>query len=167
MKLSSSSQTKEKSRPISTTLYNPIANLPLPDFDNLFADLAIVSPNCQWRAMPTAESEIVNSKFGPVAKGSVLSYQQMLDQDYIIQYPGVDFPDLPTQNVLLPIRDELTQQQTDRIKAIQITLEQSVLFEKDTRLQSGNALWHKLRENRITASRIGLICKIRTGEHYF
>ena len=53
--------------------------------------------------MPPAESEIVISKFGPVTKGSVLSYLQMLDQDYIIQYPGVDFPDLPSSHYQLHI----------------------------------------------------------------
>lgn len=163
MELASSAQGKEKARPVQTTLYNPIANCQMPNFDNFFSVLQAVNPKCQWLNMPPELCEVVISNFGPVPKGSVLSYQQMPEQSCLLKYPGVEFPDLPMQNLLLPIRAGLTQEQTDRIEAVKITPEESVMFEKDTRSQSDNLLWHKLRENRLTASKIGQICKRRKG----
>src|SRR6218665_3061929 len=89
----------------------------------------------------------------------VLSYQQISEQSYLLNYPGVEFPELPIQNLLIPIRAGLTPEQTERIDAVKITPEESVMFEKDTRSQSDNQLWHKLRENRLTASKIGRYAK--------
>jgi len=160
---SSSSQGQEKCRPIRSTLYNPIDNCQLPNFGNFFSVLEEINPNCQWLTMPPETSDVVSSKFGPVPKGSVLSYQQMPEQSYLLNYPGVEFPELPIQNLLIPIRAGLTPEQTERIDAVKITPEESVMFEKDTRSQSDNQLWHKLRENRLTASKIGQICKRRKG----
>ena len=38
---------------------------------------------------------------------------------------------------------------------------QVVAFERETREQSDSKLWHQLRQSRITAPKIGTICKRR------
>ena len=164
MKLASSSQEKEKTRPVRTTLYNPIANCCTPSYDDFRHTLADTSPDCQWLTL-SGTAELVQTKLGYVPKGSVLSYQQMADPVYSINFIGVDFPDMPVENLLSPMRQDLTADQANMIEAVALTYEQSVLFEKETRTQSDNTLWHKLRESRITASKIGLICKRQKGTY--
>jgi hypothetical protein len=80
---------------------------------------------------------------------------------YIINIPGIEFPSLPVNNVMCPITTVLTEQETVKLGELAVTTEEVAAFEQQTRQQSGSSLWHRLRQSRLTASRIGAICKRR------
>ena len=109
---------------------------------------------------------MIQSKFGLVPAGSVLSYQQRLDENIVINiYDGVSFPDLPVDS--LEENSYQTALQSDKSlkkESIHLSLPEITKFEILTRLQNRSSLWFKLRRDRITASNIGEIFKRRKNE---
>jgi len=159
IQLAASAVGVQKSRPLSSTLYDPIASCSIkPDFGVLKASLQDISCGCQWLKI-SGESTIVSTKFGEVENGSILSYQQTLDDGFNLPYPTVVFPELPVANFMSPLTCTISDKQQSRIHELTVSVEQCVAFEAQTRQQSESVDWHSLREGRLTASNMGLICK--------
>jgi hypothetical protein len=63
---------------------------------------------------------------------------------------------------MVPLCDQqLTDEQITKLQSLVVTQEQSVQFEKETRLQANCDTWFSLRQTRLTASKIEIICKRR------
>lgn len=90
------------------------------------------------------------TKFGNALKGSPLSYQQKLSQEYIINdYLALDFPKLPLEeaedsfanNVQLPLR----QEKQAALDSLSVSREVAIDLEERTVTQSESNLWQLLR----------------------
>ena len=146
---------------VNSTLYNPIAT-PLSDL------------NCIGAMTPTLETEphkplflqltgnrqppvLVECKFGDVPRGSVLSYQtkpvQTSHDGNIIKIANA--PNLPPFDCC-PLQHffqgPLTQTDSAFFDGLDVNTNQSHEYEQLTRNQSECPDWHRLRENRLTAS---------------
>ena len=153
-----------KSRAVSSTLYNPLEGCAKPDFQTFRLQLEQMTSSCQWLTMESDSASLAQTKFGDVPRGCVLSYQQVQDPLNICNVPGVEFPPLPVADFTAPMMRVISESQTRKLERLMVTYEQSVAFEKDTRLQTESALWHQLRQSRITASKVGQVC-IRRSAH--
>ncbi|CAB1323103.1 unnamed protein product [Coregonus sp. 'balchen'] len=108
---------------------------------------------------------LVDSKFGPVPFGSVLSYQCPLELSRdIIKHPGAsEFPQLPIEgyNFKFPIDFEPNYIQQCHLDSLIVSEEMSAAIEAETRMQSECQLWSQVRKPRLTASRFREICHVR------
>ena len=103
---------------------------------------------------PTTET--VQTKYGAFPKGSVIGIQQKLHSDFALNiYDGVDFPNLPVRNMMCDYAwvARNTYEMMSK-EGIHLELDDIYQIEKKTQLQSESPLWHKIRSNRITASKI-------------
>lgn len=166
MQLSAPSS-RDKLKVISSTLYSPVSCTLLPDFAELKSTLAEISPACQWMTMDSSMIKLKTTKFGSSVMGSILSYQQSEHPSYLYSFPGIDYPRLPVTNTMCPLILVKTEQQILKVEELSVTSEQCVSFELQTRLQADSDLWMNLRRSRMTASKIGGICKRRTGHYNF
>lgn len=74
----------------------------------------------------------------------------------------IQFPALPLHNHMIPLSEQpLTDQEATKLQEIVVSVQQSVDFERETRLQAECSKWFALRQSRLTASKIGVICKRR------
>lgn len=96
---------------------------------------------------------VVDSAFGEVPKGCVISYQNphhvKVDTTLI---PTLNLPKLDYLPIVLGEKEHLFY------SAIGITNSQSLMFEQETRMQSSPKKWHELRKFRLTASNFKNIC---------
>ena len=108
----------------------------------------------------------VPSKFGPVPFGSVLSYQQRLENDYIMNiYDNAGFPTFPCKDVMWnSLNIVLNMEQMIKLDGLVLTSDEVNKIEVQTRLQSKSPLWYRIRKHRVTASSIGDIYKRRGNE---
>lgn len=108
---------------------------------------------------------LVDSKFGPVPFGSVLSYQCPPEKSRdIIKHPDAPaFPQLPVEgyNFKFPWHFEPNYKQQCHLESIKVTHEISAAIEAETREQSECQLWAQVRKPRLTASRFREICHVR------
>lgn len=108
---------------------------------------------------------LVDSKFGPVPHGSVLSYQcPALVSREICKYPKAPlFPQLPLYGYKLERRLNFVPSypQFFHSESLVVTRELSCIIEKNTREQSENPLWKQMRQPRLTASRFGEVNSAR------
>ena len=157
----------KESRYLKSTLYNAV-NGPIPLFEELGHSLENSWPRIA--AIPalkaTTNHEMVTTKFGQAPTGSVLAVQQKLDSNYVINlFDHIEFPALPSKNVMLNENCAvLDQRKTTELDAIVTSVEESREFQDLTVTQSNDALWYRIRKNRITASKIG---KIRSRQGNF
>ena len=105
---------------------------------------------------PGVDVHLCHSKFGVVHKGSVLSYQQPLCESQSSASDAVqDIPppvfDLPNLHCRLP-QLRISKYSTSP------WLSQSLVYEHQTREQSSDKDWHRLRKHRITASKFKDVC---------
>jgi len=93
---------KEQPTIIETTLYNPVKGQP-PEWCFGHQLLQPVAPDMLvLPCLATKSADVVLTKFGPVPLGSVLIYQQKLDDNLVINImEGVAFPNLPVQNFII------------------------------------------------------------------
>jgi len=93
---------KEQPTIIKTTLYNPVKGHPT-DWSLGHHLLQHVAPDMLvLPCLATKSADVVLTKFGPAPVGSVLSYQQKLDDNLVINImDGVAFPNLPVQNFMI------------------------------------------------------------------
>ena len=82
-----------------STLYNPIRGNPI-DWKANINKLQKAMPNMlALAAMQTSTTQNVTTKFCQAASGSVLSYQQKLSDDYVLNIcDGVAYSELPMSN---------------------------------------------------------------------
>lgn len=155
-----------------STFYNPL-RCPLSDV-RLADQLCPYFDSLSWPEMPQyaqlwspgISPVFVDSNVGLVPKGSVLSYQQKLcaSTDSIIvddqapDLPPFYFPDL--SHFLKPFFP-LSHSTSSKYYSLFVSPMQTVEYERLTRSQSDTDLWHKLRFNRLTASKFKNICSRR------
>ncbi len=163
---SASTSTSQSTRTVQTTFYNPLRSN-VPPFSLLHEKLSAVAPDVL--ILPAISTEnasqcpVVNSRVGQVPKGSVLSYHQQLSPAYIFNiHDGVPFPKLPViDNMVNNYSRVLTLEQSLAMEDVFLEISLVHSFEDLTRDQSESSLWHKLRLNRVTASKVGEIFKRR------
>lgn len=150
---------------VKSTLYNPLRGDPI-DWHAKHDFLAKTAPEFLVLSAIKDKPTMTMSKFGPVPYGSLLSYQQKLDDDFIMNiYDGIGFPDLPIKNVMENnLYIVLNEEQSVKLEGIKLSIFDIHRFEKLTRLQSQSSLWYKVRKHRVTASNIGNIFKRRKNE---
>jgi len=102
-------------------------------------------------------ADVVLTKFGPVPVGSVLSYQQKLDDNLVINImDGVAFLNVPVQFFMINTYQATpTHEQLVKRRGLNLSKNDFFKFEEKTRLQNQSDLWHKIRRHRVTASQIG------------
>ncbi|XP_069109084.1 uncharacterized protein [Argopecten irradians] len=153
-------------RGIKSTLYNPLPSDFQQDCDAVldhFTDM-----NIMFNTVAGNTSEMVQTKFGRQQKGCVLSYQQKLSSEYLVNFVDVaTFPELPVRNTMINnINTVLNEKQTKLFESLKMSQSECQEVEEFTRLQSNDLRWHKIRSQRITASNAGEIAKRRAGKIY-
>ncbi|XP_015779800.1 PREDICTED: uncharacterized protein LOC107357681 [Acropora digitifera] len=156
---------KRKVSGVSCTVYKPfeeqIASLNLPStLSPLFEEL---DPKPGFlRIWPDKNEDIplVETKYGLVPRGSVLSYQQQQpnkrNSDNLAHpVPNFDLPDLEYQPTVLAEKELL------HFNSLKVSLDQALEYEQMTRDQSMCQDWHRLRKFRLTASNFKAICSRR------
>ena len=115
--------------------------------------------------VPTSEQKPnvpqVATRYGNVLKGSVLSYQQKLSQEYVINdFLASKFPSLPIENAgeNFQTNVQLCFNQ-NKLEALSINQSVAIDIEQKTVTQSASTLWQLLRSKQITASKFGLCAK--------
>lgn len=150
---------------IKSTLYNPICGEEELDVNGFLDEIKDL--NIMFNTSVENSTERVQTKFGNFQKGSVLSYQQKLATDYVLNLMEVnDFPNLPVRNVMKDnVSYVLSENQVKKFDSLKLTELESIEMEESTREQSNDPKWHKLRHARITASSSGEIAKRRAGNY--
>ncbi|KAG9261431.1 hypothetical protein AMEX_G5000 [Astyanax mexicanus] len=108
---------------------------------------------------------LVESKFGLVPRGCVLSYQCPPDKtiDISTHVPAPVFPDLPQKNYRLSQNVHFVPNVHHfyHLQSLQVSRELSISIEKETREQSKCKLWNLMRHPRLTASRFHEAAHVR------
>jgi hypothetical protein len=146
---------------IKSTLSNPLRTAP-PNPADLHDAMRKVHPKCMaLDIMKNNHTPTVQNRLGMFPKGSPLSYQHSLNKEYHINLmDNTGFPSLPVNNVMNNnLHLALTENQQTTINSITISSSEAAYFEEKTRLQSETALWHKVREFRLTASKFGSVAR--------
>ncbi|KAJ4926853.1 hypothetical protein JOQ06_014598 [Pogonophryne albipinna] len=112
------------------------------------------------------DKPLVESAFGIVQEGSVLSYQMpALTSRYTTLHTDTPpTPHLPIEGyVILPCDLPLVCSEEEQLhmNSLSVDLEMSHKIEEATREQSSSSEWHLLRKPRVTASRFREICHVR------
>lgn len=104
-----------------------------------------------------ADLTLVDSKFGPVPHGSVLSYQCPPEiSKEIIKHPEApSFPQLPLLGSTFKQHLQFVSNylQFDHLHSLEVTSELASFIEEHTRGQSENPMWKEVRQPRLTSSR--------------
>ena len=156
----------DSSKFIKSTLINPLRSNP-PNPADLHDPMMAVHPKCMaLDIMKNDHTPSVQNSFGLFPKGSPLSYQQRLSDDFVINLmDNTGFPTLPFKNIMINnLQLALTENQQTTINSISITSSQSSYFEEKTRLQSSTPLWFQIREFRLTASKLGSVAKRKKAD---
>ncbi|XP_034088235.1 uncharacterized protein LOC117556808 [Gymnodraco acuticeps] len=112
------------------------------------------------------DKPLMESAFGIVQEGSVLSYQMpALTSRYTTLHTDTPpTPHLPIEGyVILPCDLPLVCSEEEQLhmNSLSVDLEMSHKIEEATREQSSSSEWHLLRKPRVTASRLREICHVR------
>ena len=156
----------EQGRGIKSTLMNPLRAEP-PNPASLLQSMEEVHPRCMaLDIMKNDCSVTVPTKYGAFPKGSVLSYQQSMSGEFVINLlDNTAFPELPISDVMKNnLSLALTESQLTTISSLSTSHKEAVYFEEVTRLQSATPLWYKIRKFRITASKLGEIAKRKKAD---
>lgn len=152
---------------VTSTLYNPL-RMPPPMPESYYNDVAHVLPDCMALCfMKPITVPLVSTKMGMFPKGSVLSYQQKLTGQAVINmYDVTGFPDMPCRDVMRNnySLENLSDDKIQQVRALNLTPKEAAYFEEQTRLQSQTKVWYETRKNRITASNFGQVAKRRKAD---
>ena len=147
-----------------TPFKQPLADLDVPrDLKPLIKD---TTPEPGFlRIWPDSDEDtpLVDSRFGMVPRGCVLSYQQPLSasdnsrvsHSGMTEAPNFNFPHLTYPPIVLD------EQQQLHFDSLRVTEEQSQDYERQTREQSFSKDWYRLRNYRLTASNFKSVCSRR------
>uniref|UniRef100_A0A8C6KPA7 YqaJ viral recombinase domain-containing protein n=1 Tax=Nothobranchius furzeri TaxID=105023 RepID=A0A8C6KPA7_NOTFU len=153
-----------------SNLYKGV-NCPLPDISTLKVQEAYHGLDAAEAPMITtmaisSDVPLVESAFGPVQEGSVLSYQLPVRKVPNTR-PHTDAPD-PPQLPLSHYQLEpaacayvLTEHQHHHLASLATSFEMSHKIENSTREQSSCSEWHQLRRCRITSTKFREVCHTR------
>lgn len=112
-----------------------------------------------------ADLTLVDSKFGPVPQGSVLSYQcpPEISKEIIKRSEAPPFPQLPLSSYTFKRHLQFVPSylQFYHLQSLEVTSELATLMEEHTRGQSESPLWKEVRQPRLTASRFGEVFTLR------
>ncbi|XP_073700610.1 uncharacterized protein [Garra rufa] len=112
-----------------------------------------------------SEINLVESMFGLVPKGSLLSYQcpSVSSRDIVKHAEAPTFPTLPLDGYKLEGRFKFVPNYHEMwfLESLAVTQELSTIIEADTRDQSQSPLWNQMRLPRITSSRFREVCHVR------
>ena len=152
-------------RSLASTLYNQVRS-EMPDPGDLHDSLAAVAPESMVlpALLANASTSKVPTRFGQFPKGSVVAVQQRIYSDCIMNvYDGIEYPPLPVSNKMVAIvaSRPLTREKQLKVDGLDCTRSEAHRYETLTRLQSQNSLWHKLRKDRLSASKMHSV-KTRT-----
>ncbi|XP_073697761.1 uncharacterized protein [Garra rufa] len=104
-----------------------------------------------------SELSLVDSRFGPVPRGSVLSYQclPLKTKNKVKHTDSPLFPKLPIDGALFPRSLHFVPnfQQFLHLESLSVSQELSAVIEEQTQPQSKCPLWKEMRKPRVTASR--------------
>jgi len=100
--------------------------------------------------------KLVNSKFGMVPIGSVLSYQQ--PAGVVSSSPSSSFPHFVLPHISTNYCYCLNADENAIFKSLQVSPDQTLAWELETRTQSSSSTWHSLRKHRLTASIFKSVC---------
>lgn len=152
-------------RYIKSNLYSPSAMYRTLRKENIYGLtpqplFATILPNQERLSSVT----FVPSKFGNVPKGCVLSYQQKMSSDYVINnFTCTGFPQLPIESAEQRFCNSvsicLNRNQQAIFDSLAVTTEVSHKVQELTITQSSSDLWHLLRKKRITASKFGIVAR--------
>ena len=134
---------------------------------DLLKEIRDVSPNSLiLTCIDNSTTDTKQTEYGEFLKGSPISYQQQLHTNFIINiYNAPHFPYLPIHNAMSPhYHVALTEEKLVCHTSIEVSMTTAHKLEEETRLQSSDPKWHKLRYHRVTASKAGEICKRRRGK---
>lgn len=152
---------KVRSEGIVSNRYCPVP-LPLPckDFaQRLKTNLNDIGSTCQLVTLmnlPSYQPQYVPSPYGDVPLGSILSYHTHPAVILSDDYPPFPLPPQPSGYATV-----LREEEMDYYSGISITPTDSELLEKETRDQSNNKVWHRVRSQRITSSNFKRVCSRR------
>lgn len=111
------------------------------------------------------DKPLIESAFGLVQEGSVLSYQQpVLTSRYITLHDAPSTPPLPLEgHHLAPSKCMFvcTGEELLHLQSLNTPLDMAKKIEEATREQSSCPDWHQLRRSRVTASRFREISHVR------
>ncbi|XP_048017727.1 uncharacterized protein LOC125249466 [Megalobrama amblycephala] len=111
------------------------------------------------------EKPLVESAFGMVQEGSILSFQQpVLTSRYIKLHDAPPSPPLPLEGYSLSPSKCMfvcTEEQLLHLQSLNTPLDMAQKIEEATRDQSSCPDWHQLRKPRVTASRFREVCHVR------
>ena len=148
---------KNNFQAIKSNLYNPVT-VPLAELqikEKLWPTLSSGQvPSTQWSQIWSQgeEAPMVNSSYGMVPKGSVLSYQCPATKEVRrvgpAEPPPLTLPELPPYAINLAC----SQNQLDHVASLGVTEEEATEYEAHTRQQGQCPEWYKLRKCRLTAS---------------
>ncbi|CAH1267041.1 Hypp3665 [Branchiostoma lanceolatum] len=120
------------------------------------------------KVLPTSPSPpSVESKFGLVPFGSVISYQQrpqQKDGDIINHSCQPTYPPFPLPPQVPTNHHVPTETEQEVFLGLQVTLEHAYEVEQSTREQSQNKTWHDVRKHRLTSSNFKQVCS-RKKDH--
>ena len=155
---------------VQSTLYNPITTYPVPGFIEDFKSNASTDfRETQFsKLFSECSVEYVDSQFGTVPKGSLLSYQQPCLKDkskFTRINQDQSLPALPVE-VLDPLYCHVLNHHDSKVmEGLEISLHDARQVERDTREQSDNPFWHEVRRRRLTASKFKRICARKKDLH--
>lgn len=162
-----STHPRKQTRGIKTTLYNPINTECLP-IEELCDALHNIDKSCLLLSIvdPKRQQTNVSTKFGEFPKGSPIAVQQKLHSNYVLKIMDAeDFPPLPVKNIMInEVSIALDYSKSVKLESLSISETQANNIEVTTRLQSQDPKWHKIRQDRITASFAGDIIRRIKGK---
>ena len=150
---------------IKSNLYSPLPSYPVLH-QEVFSGLApeplmvsLLPPGGQL-----SQLRYCASRFSNVPKGSILSYQQKYSQKYVINDSICpDFPQLPLESSIENIENNLAicleRAKLSALTSLQINRETAIEIEKGMTTQAATSMWHAIRSNRKTVSKVGIVAK--------